>query len=173
MTDKVVFHLAKYFPPRTMKPQDMCDSRTLYQRIKDGSKTSEYRENVKYWLFRLVSAACLDVNGTKPQDLTPYLCVHKAWFVEGYPKNCLPRLEADITKLFYHPLDVFLEICFTNVKEVMSTAMRHVQEQNEQLGRILQAYRAQETSIIFVTPKTDPTFVGFRTANEGRINLGV
>lgn len=130
MKDVVIFHLAKYFPPRTMKPYHMADPRTLYEKIKDGSKTSEWRDLSKYWVKRLcVEGKSLDgktlvrtadffIGGDKPQDLKEFLKVHRAWFVESYPKDSLPRLEAEITGLVYHPSDSQLEIKFTNVKEV-------------------------------------------------------
>lgn len=99
MKDIVIFHLSKHFPPLTpIRPYLHC-AETLYEQIKRGKKT-------------------IVVNGTEPQDLTPFLKVHRAWFVEGYPKGSLPRLEADITGLLYHPSSSQLEIKFTNVKEV-------------------------------------------------------
>jgi len=106
MNDKVIFHLARYFP------------KDLYEEIKQGRKTSEFRDMTHYWIKRLCHRANWLVDSNQPQDLTKYLRVHKAWFVVGYPKGNLPRLEADIVGLFCDPLAMQLEIKFTNVVEV-------------------------------------------------------
>lgn len=139
MTDKVVFHLATSW--------GMIQGRTLYAQIKDGTKTSESRAASSYWLARLIEPphsryespedgrrkrlllfmaeklprAGFDI---PPVDLTSYLKVHKAWYVEDYPKGVLlPRLETDIPRtqgLFYHPPSCELEIKIVNVKEIVS-----------------------------------------------------
>jgi len=122
MKDFVIFHLSKHFPPLTpVRPYLHC-AETLYEQIKKGKKTSEWRSFSKYWLYRLckernpnVLILYIDVNGTVPQKLDAWLKVKRAWFVEGYPKGSLPRLEADITGLLYHPSSSQLEIKFTNV----------------------------------------------------------
>lgn len=128
----MIFHLAKHFPPLTpIRPYLHC-AETLYEQIKRGKKASEWRDFSKYWLYRLckprnpnVLILYIDVNGTLPQKLDPWLKVHRAWFVEGYPKRNLPRLEADITGLVFHSEakefpahSQQLEIKFANVKEV-------------------------------------------------------
>ena len=124
LKDIGIFHLAKYFPPRTMKPCDMAHSETLYEQIRTGKKTSEWRDFCRYWIDRLCDWKALDkkvaimVNDTLPLDLTNFLKVHRAWFVQGYPKSNLQRLEADITGLVYHPSSSQLELTFTNAKEV-------------------------------------------------------
>jgi hypothetical protein len=100
----------------------------LYEEIKAGRKTSEWRNASPYWLRKLLTNRLtkeglknvLQVWGHKPQELTPLLKVHRAWFVIGYPKGNLPRLEADITALLYHPKTSQLEIKFANVKEVLT-----------------------------------------------------
>jgi len=127
MKDIVIFHLAKYAPLTPVRPYLHC-AETLYEQIKSGKKTSEWRVLTLHWAKRLLDTSVLNIAfrmGDKPHDLTRYLKVHKAWFVEGYPKNNLPRLEAEITGLVYHPEKKGfpahtqqIEIKFTNVKEV-------------------------------------------------------
>lgn len=116
MTEKVVFHLKRYAPLTPVRPYLHC-AEILYEQIRSGEKTSEWRNPSKYWLKRLVTKVDLQVNATSPQNLTSFLKVHKAWFMEGYPKRNLPRLEADITALIYHPFSQQLEIKIANIKE--------------------------------------------------------
>lgn len=87
----------------------------LYKEIKAGRKTSEFRDMKQSWIMRLCARANWVVDSEQRQDLTEFLKVHRAWFVVGYPKRNLPRLEADITGLFL--LAMQLEIKFTNVTE--------------------------------------------------------
>jgi len=109
MKDVIIFHLKRIW-----------EGKDLWEEIKKGRKTSEWRDFCKYWLRRLCikRSNLFFVNGTEPQDLSPWLKVKKAWFLQGYPKNSLPRLVAEITGLVYHPSSSQLEIKFTNVKEV-------------------------------------------------------
>lgn len=128
MADKVIFHLAKHFPP--LNPawagsHELPEPETLYEQIKSGKKRSEWRDFSKYWLYRLckptnpnVLILYINVNGTSPQDISSWLKVHRAWLVQGYPKGSLPRLEAAITGLVFHPNSSQLETKFNNVKEV-------------------------------------------------------
>jgi len=96
MSEKnVVFHLSrslvilgKYVAP--------------YDSIRCGRKTVEYRPNSGYWRSRLIKA------NPRPS---------KAWFVVSYPKDNLPRLEADITRIVHrHPTNQ-IEVHFKNVME--------------------------------------------------------
>jgi len=50
--------------------------------------------------------------------LTRYLEPNWAWFVVGYPKGNLPRLEAELIALTLHRNSNQFEITFTNVREV-------------------------------------------------------
>ncbi len=86
----------------------------LYEEIKSGRKTIEYRDCTRFWGKRLCGWV---IYGT--QELTSILKVHRAWFVVGYPKNNLPRLEADIIGLRCNGAMQF-EIKFANVREVVS-----------------------------------------------------
>jgi hypothetical protein len=120
----IIFHLSKQYPPLTPVHPYLHCAETLYEQIKKGKKTSEWRDFNKYWLYRLckptnpnVLILFINDNGTEPQNITPWLKVHKVWFVQGYPKDTLPRLEADITALLFHSKSTQLEIQFTNVKE--------------------------------------------------------
>lgn len=75
--------------------------RQYYESIKRGEKTSEWRDSTAYWLNRLIH----------PQR-------KEAWFVAGYPKNNLPRLEAEIVGMTGHAYNKQIEIKISNVKEV-------------------------------------------------------
>lgn len=103
----------------------------LYDEIKSGRKTSEWRDFKTFWIRRLLKKTddipnivkCLGSSDTI--DLTGGLRVGRAWFVEGFPKNSLPRLEAIITDLLYHDTGHLLnndpgqfEIKFKNVVEI-------------------------------------------------------
>lgn len=130
MTDKVIFNLKKYW----VNPANYLTGETskivdLYEEIKAGRKTSEWRGATKFWLKRLLTKRLtpegidkvLDTyhkHGT--QDLTCLLRVHTAWFLIGYPKGSLPRLEADITALLFHRETDQLEIKFANVRETLT-----------------------------------------------------
>lgn len=110
----MIFHLKRIW-----------EGKDLWEEIKSGRKTSEWRDFCKYWLYRLckprnpnILILYINVNGTAPQEVSPWLKVKKAWFLQGYPKGNLPRLEAEITGLVYHPDSSQLEIKFTNAKEV-------------------------------------------------------
>lgn len=111
MKDTVIFHLAKHIPP--LNPawalsHELPEPKTLYEQIKDGSKTSEWRDFSKYWTYRLCHSIRLDhtpqalvfnviVNGTEPQDLTSFLKLHRAWFVQGYPTANLQGDRANLS----------------------------------------------------------------------------
>jgi hypothetical protein len=164
MKDIVIFHLSKHFPPLTpIRPYLHC-AETLYEQIKNGKKTSEWRDFSKYWTYRLCHAKRSNhlpaalvfnivVNGTEPQDLTPWLKVKRAWFVQGYPKGNLPRLEADITGVVYHPeVKEFpahsqqLEIKFTNVKEVTAFSEFYVKKRKEYADEAMEKLRQKVTT---------------------------
>lgn len=94
----------------------------LYKEIKEGRKTIEYRNATFYWGVRLLEEpikvfACADAY-SELADFTSFLKVKCAWFVVGFPKGSLPRLEANITKLEYDPIGSQFRIHFDNVKEV-------------------------------------------------------
>lgn len=159
MKDVVIFHLSKHFPPLTpVRPYLHC-AETLYEQIRKGKKTSEWRDFSKYWLYRLckprnpnVLILYIDVNGTLPQKLDPWLKVHRAWFVEGYPKGSLPRLEADITGLVFHSEakefpahSQQLEIKFTNVKEVTAFTDYYVKKRKEYADEAMEKLRQKVT----------------------------
>jgi hypothetical protein len=99
----------------------------LYEEIMSGRKTSEWRETSIFWLRRLLTkrltleglSKVLDTHKHGIQNLTPLLRVHTAWFVVGYPRGNVPRLEADITGLLYHLDSRQLETQFTNVRETV------------------------------------------------------
>lgn len=107
MKDVVIFHLKRIW-----------EGKNLWEEIKQGRKTSEWRDSTEFWFKRLCISGASHPYSLSPQDFTDILKVYKAWFVVGYPKDNLPRLEADIIRLFNHPIDGQFEIVFANVKEV-------------------------------------------------------
>ncbi len=100
----------------------------LYQQIKDGIKTSEWRYTrredgrLTRYTKLLVTERGRD-HILKPGggriNLFEYIRTNRAWFVVGYPKDNLPRLEADIVGLVYHSDTDQLEIKVSNVEEVL------------------------------------------------------
>jgi len=89
----VTFHLKRFW--------EYPDGRTvdLYEEIKAGRKTSEFRDWTDYWVDRLYRRT-RDKNNPYIPILRPK--VKRAWFVVGYPKGNLPRLEADIKNIVVH-----------------------------------------------------------------------
>lgn len=102
-----------------------------YKAIKEGKKTTEYRKcsaGWGYWEKRLLKkepqwnkmplelAACEGANITLDSFLKPKI----AWFVLGYPKGNLPRLEADIIHLSVNPRTAMFHIDIDNVKEIQN-----------------------------------------------------
>jgi hypothetical protein len=118
MKDTVIFHLARYSPPGTTPSSRIAHSDTVYERIRRGEKTSEWRDFNPYWQKRLLLCYDLKALSRKPIECTGDLRVHKAWFVQGYPKGNMPRIEAQITGLIYHPAWHQFEIQFKRTREV-------------------------------------------------------
>jgi len=114
MSDKIVFILKKVWLRNGMHVN-------LYQEIKTGKKTVEYRKVSEHWKSRLLNDVRfpLRVVGTKGAliDLTDKLKARKAWFMVGFKKNCLPRLEARITKLLLDPRAGVFHVHVDNVVE--------------------------------------------------------
>lgn len=123
LKDTIVLHLMKYAFLTPVRPYLHC-AETLYDQIKKGKKTIEYRKMTRYWIKRLCSRVPWKTDHRRSRDMTSTLKVHHVWFVEGYPKNSLPRLEAEIISLRYNPYGLGqLEIHFANVKEVTCLGM--------------------------------------------------
>ena len=119
--DKIIFNLKRFW----LLPADYHTGETskivnLYEEIKAGRKTSEWRNFSPYWQRRLLFCSGLKALSKKPIDCTKDLKSSKAWFVVGYPKGNLPRLEADIVGLIYHPQSEQFEIKFANVREIIA-----------------------------------------------------
>ena len=93
----------------------------LYEAIKMGRKTVEYRDATPHWTSRLISQKGLDdVRGHFGSDLefTGDLMKHdKAVFVVGYTKY--PRLVADISKIVYNYEGDQFETHIENVREIL------------------------------------------------------
>ena len=107
---RVIFRLKRFWT--------YPDGRTvdLYQEIKEGRKTFEYRDYKDYWTSQFYTKKIIDGK--------PYFTqkVDRAWFIVGFPKGNVPRLEADISGLSVlvdseGQRDQY-EVYFTNVKEV-------------------------------------------------------
>ena len=99
----ILFHLMRFWEGQV--GSTYIKNLDLYEEIKAGRKTSEYRDNVLYWRKRLISSLL-----KKPKEDT------RAWFVCGYPRGNLPRLEATITEVVDD--EEQLEIKFKDVEEV-------------------------------------------------------
>lgn len=110
MTNKAIFRLKRNW---------VIDGKTvdLYEEIKAGRKNIEYRDASPYWLRRLCSKANFVVDAEELLDLTQYLRVHRTWFIVGFAKGNVPRLEATITKLLLDSKAGQLQIHFQNVEE--------------------------------------------------------
>lgn len=104
MSDKIVFVLKKKWLING-KPVN------LYEEIKSGRKTVEYRKAGEHWKPRLLkdpkyvtehlSSFPKVIEGMSWLiDVTDQLKSRNAWFMVGFKKRCLPRLEAKISKLF-------------------------------------------------------------------------
>jgi len=127
MNNIIVFRLKRHWK---------IDNETidLYEEIKAGRKTSEWRDASDYWIKRLTTLTPLDKALNMPLDLATYegtgimlkdkLKVHRAWFTVGYPRYSVPRLEADITDLILHPREGQFEIQIANVVEITVKTLR-------------------------------------------------
>jgi hypothetical protein len=148
MKNTVIFHLSKQYPPLTpIRPYLHC-AETLYGQIKNGKKTNEWRDFSKYWQQRLLLRQILKYPSRQPIDCTKDLKVHRAWFVEGYPKDNLPRLEADIVGLIYHPEIKWFpahpqqfEIQVANVRELTDKAETPYSDFHRERKRAIQRWR--------------------------------
>ena len=91
----------------------------LYEAIKTGKKTVEYRDSTEYWKVRLLSSKGImykDFYKGRSMIFEGDLIKHdKAVFVVGYTKY--PRLIADITKIGYNYDSNQFEVHIENVRE--------------------------------------------------------
>jgi hypothetical protein len=132
--DTVAIHLenvyAKVGFPSYFNPKNPLN---LYCQLKNGDKSSEWRECKHYWLSRLCKKPKEVFEEIEnfdkkyrqrvlhPLNLTSRLKVHTAWFFEGYSKDKLLsqlHLEVEIIGLLYHPEEKALEIKIANTVEV-------------------------------------------------------
>jgi len=92
----------------------------LYEAIKSGRKTVEYRDATDHWAIRLLTpegnSLLKELRGMGYIEFNKeYLKHDKAVFVVGYTKH--PKLVVDITKVVYLYDTNQFEIHLTNVKE--------------------------------------------------------
>lgn len=95
----------------------------IYEALKTGAKTSEYRDASPFWISRLFtkraqSSVRHNMNRHKGRILFTHPDDHKhteARFVVGYTKY--PRLIADIHNIFYLKYSNQFEIQIKNVRE--------------------------------------------------------
>ena len=95
----------------------------IYEALKTGEKTSEWRDASPFWLSRLFKkGAQSSVRHNINRQHTPKLFTHPddhkhttARFVVGYTK--FPRLIADIHNIYYHRESDQFEIQIKNVRE--------------------------------------------------------
>lgn len=108
---RVIFRLMRWWPPD--EPREVQVD--LYEEIKAGRKTSEFRDATEYWTRTLFKKS---ENGVLYAPK-----VDRAWFIVGFPKGNVPRLEADVIRIDVHCDDYGAgeqyEIKFENVVEVL------------------------------------------------------
>jgi len=99
----------------------------LYEAIKVGEKTSEWRDASDHWVRRLLNEEGLSLleafnSGYENLDelsFLPYYWKHiQARFVVGYTKS--PMLVADVTGIIYHRDTEQFEVQIKNVAECSS-----------------------------------------------------
>lgn len=98
----------------------------IYEALKKGKKTSEWRDATDFWAKRLLNESGLqrfkEVVGFT-YHFYPFMWKHKrARFVVGY--TSYPRLLADIEEIIYHSDTKQFEIRIENVIEVKSGISR-------------------------------------------------
>lgn len=111
----VIFNLKRFWTYPNGKTVE------LYEEIKSGRKTSEWRDFIPFWVKRLLKqdpTPMILFDDNFKANLTGGLKVKRAWFVKGYPRGNLPRLEAYVTCLLYHGDTDQLEIQFMDATEV-------------------------------------------------------
>lgn len=111
---RVIFPIMRWWPPNAPRSEQV----DLYEEIRASRKTSEWREAIEFWTSRLFVPG-IKLGFNYPASYGRYLKVKRAWFVVGYPKGLLPRLEVDIVDVVWHPDARQLEIQFENVVEVL------------------------------------------------------
>jgi len=125
----MMFRLQRHWPMPDGKVVD------LWEEIVSGRKTVEYREATEYWWNRLfgveyndkwsVIIRSLAKQKQKDQYIYPKdlkTLVKTATFTIGYPKNNLPRIEADVSFVVYYYETDQLGTGFKNIKVINNAA---------------------------------------------------
>ena len=115
----VRFVLMRWWP-RGAPRREQTD---LYEAIKNGQKTSEYRDDSDYWRVRLFNEKGLNLifNAVDRDKLSKvfiypeYLKHREATFTVGYVKY--PRLRADIEYILWHREEAQFQVKIRNVRE--------------------------------------------------------
>jgi len=98
----------------------------IYEALKSGEKTSEWRDATHFWISRLFKK---NVQRTIERQIEHYegprIEFHKthykhlkARFVVGYTKS--PMLEADVTAIIFHTDSHQFEVQIENTKEILT-----------------------------------------------------
>lgn len=101
----ILFRIARFFDSDLHPELKGVD---LWEEIKSGRKTSEWRDASDYWLKRLFSGRPLKQGGRQL----------RVWIVCGYPKANIPRLEATVTDIILWFDSEQIETNFKDVEEV-------------------------------------------------------
>jgi len=91
----------------------------VYDAIKRGKKTSEWRDVSDSWIARLTKMNVEEFNRSvraARQSISLVPKYRRAKFVVGYTKR--PMLVADVEQLIYHPNSRQFEVRIKNVKEL-------------------------------------------------------
>ena len=107
----ILFHLKRFWAG--IIGSNYIEDLDIYEEIKAGRKTSEWRDNTPYWRRRLISFLLI-----KKPAMDYRFGIVRVWFVCGYPKDNLPRLEATITEVLDVEDSDQLEVRFRDVVEV-------------------------------------------------------
>lgn len=98
----------------------------IYEALKTGEKTSEWRDATEFWISRLFTKkAQSSVRHRMLRHEGSLMFIHpddykhrKARFVVGYTKS--PMLIADVRAIMYHTKTVQFEVQIENISEVIS-----------------------------------------------------
>ena len=112
----ILFHLKRFWEGQVGSAY--IKNLDLYEEIRAGRKTSEFRDDTDYWRKRL--GIWWQQQKGDVIEIGARVIGERAWFVCGYPKGNLPRLEATITEIIHLTDTGQFEIKFKDVQEAIS-----------------------------------------------------